>query len=79
MGTCKIRKDELPELRPKVHTGWRLASCEKMQSGKDVKDLAAESKKRFEKVIREHPGTPWEMLAKREQLTALGLEWQPSS
>jgi len=75
----KIRKDELPELRPKVHTGWRLASCEKMQSGKDVKDMAAESKKLFAKVIREHPGTPWEMLAKREQLTALGLEWQPSS
>jgi hypothetical protein len=75
----KIRKDELPELQPKVHTGWRLASCEKMQSGKDVKEMAAESRKLFAKIIRDHPGSPWEFLAKREQLTALGLEWQPSS
>jgi hypothetical protein len=75
----KIRKDELPELQPKVHTGWRLVASEKMQSSKEVKDLAAESKKLFAKIIREHPGTPWEILAKREQRTALGLEWQPSS
>ncbi|HLJ93069.1 MAG TPA: hypothetical protein VKU02_07740 [Gemmataceae bacterium] len=74
----KIRKDELPELQPKVHTGWRLASSEKLQSGKEVKDLAAESKKQYAKVIHDYPGTPWEVLAKREQLTALGLEWQPS-
>ena len=74
----KIRKDELPELRLDVHTGWRLASCEKMQSGKDVREMAAESKKLFAKLIAEHPGTPWEVLAKREKLTSLGLEWQPS-
>jgi hypothetical protein len=75
----KIRKDELPELRPSVQTGWRLASRDKMQSGKDIKDMAAESKKLFAKLIKDHPGTPWEILAKRESLTALGLDWQPSS
>jgi len=75
----KIRKDELPELRPSVQTGWRLASRDKMQSGKDIKDMATESKKLFAKLIKDHPGTPWEILAKRESLTALGLDWQPSS
>jgi hypothetical protein len=74
----RIRKDELPELRPDVHTGWRLASCEKMQSGKDVREMAAQAKMLFAKLIKEHPGTPWEVLAKRAWLTALGLEWQPS-
>ena len=54
-------------------------ASEKMQSPKDIKDLAAESQKLFAKVIHDHPGTPWEVLAKRERLTALGLEWQPSS
>jgi hypothetical protein len=73
----KIRKDELPELRPGVQTGWRLAACEKMQSGKDVRDMAAEAKQLFAKLIKEHPGTPWEILAKREKQTTLGLEWQP--
>ena len=74
----KIRKDELPELRYDVHTGWRLASCEKMQSGKEIKEMAAQAKRLFAKLIQEHPGTPWEILAKRERLTTLGLEWQPS-
>ena len=74
----KIRKDELPELQPKLHAGWRLASCEKMESGKDVKQMAAAAKKVFEKIIKEYPGTPWEVLAKRARLIALGLEWRPS-
>ena len=29
-------------------------------------------------LAEEHQGTPWEILAKRESLTALGLEWQLS-
>jgi hypothetical protein len=74
----KIRKDELPELRPGVATGWRLVPREKMQTGKEFRDMAAESKKLFAKLIKDHPGTPWEILAKCEKWTALGLEWQPS-
>jgi hypothetical protein len=74
----KIRKDELPELNPKVHSGWKLASREKLTSGKDVRDMVAESKKLLAKVAKDHARTPWEVLAKRERLTALGLEWQPS-
>ena len=27
--------------------------------------------------MEQHPGTPWAILAKREKLTALGLEWRP--
>jgi hypothetical protein len=75
----KIRKDELPELPLNRHGGWRLASCARLESGKDVKAMASQAKKLFAKVIKEHPGTPWEVLAKRAQLTALGLEWRPSS
>jgi hypothetical protein len=31
------------------------------------------------KLIKENPGTPWELLAKRERFTALGLAWQPAN
>lgn len=71
----KIRKDELPTLE-KNQSGYRLSSREKMQS-KDGRDLATEAKKRLRQVAKEQKGTPWEVLAKRDQLTALGLEWQP--
>lgn len=74
----RLRQERLPELNPKVHGGWRLASREKLQSPKEVKDLAAESRKILDKLVKQHRGTPWEILAGQARLTALGLEWQPS-
>jgi hypothetical protein len=75
----KAKRDELPPLDPKQHNGYRLASQEKLQSGKETKDLASESRKLLAKLIKENPGTPWELLAKRERFTALGLAWQPAN
>jgi hypothetical protein len=74
----KIRKDELPELTPNVHSGWRLASREKLIV-KDARERAGEAKKILSRMAKKYKGTPWEVLAKRAQLTALGLEWQPTS
>lgn len=71
----KIRKDELPTLE-KNQSGYRLSARDKLQS-KEGRDLATEAKKRLRQVAKEQKGTPWEVLAKRDQLTALGLEWQP--
>lgn len=75
----KIRKDELPPLDPKLHKGWRMASVEKMTGPRDAKDQADDARKLFAKIIKEHPGTPWELLAKRDRQTALGLIWQPAA
>jgi hypothetical protein len=73
----KIRKDELPELSP-GQTGYRLSSQEKLQSSKEVKEMAAESKKILAKLAKDHAGTPWEVLGKRAQVTTLGLKWEPT-
>jgi hypothetical protein len=75
----RAKRDELPPLDAKLHNGWRLASQEKMQSPKEIKDLATESKKLLNQIIRENPGTPWEVLAKRDRFVALGLAWQPAN
>jgi hypothetical protein len=40
--------------------------------------LAADAKKTFERMKKDYVGTPWEVLAKRDLSTALGLEWQPT-
>jgi hypothetical protein len=74
----RFRQERLPELNPAIHGGWRLASREKLQSPKETRDLATESHKILDKLMRKHPGTPWEVLAGQAKLTALGLEWQPS-
>jgi Caspase domain len=76
---AKIRKDELPPIDPKIHRGWRLAAVERMSSPREVKDQADEAHKLLDRLIKEHPGTPWEILAKRDRLTALGLIWQPAA
>jgi hypothetical protein len=77
---AEIRTDSLPELQPN-HIGWRLASREKMQCkgdpGKEAKDRARQARDLLDAIARDHKGTPYEILAKREMVTALGLEWQP--
>jgi hypothetical protein len=73
----QIRKDALPKRDPAVHTGWRLASQVKLQDT-EARKLATEAKKTFEKLAKKYKGTPWEVLAKRELLTTLGLEWRPT-
>jgi hypothetical protein len=74
----RIRKDELPELEKGVDEGWRLTPREKLQSPKDVRDIANLAHKAFAKLVKDHAGTPWEVLARRESATSLGLQWQPS-
>jgi hypothetical protein len=73
----QMRKEALPRHDPAKHKHWRLAATAALQSGSEAKKLAADAKKRLEKLAREHVGTPWEVLAKRRTLTAVGLEWQP--
>jgi len=73
----QIRKDALPKRDPAIHTGWRLASQEKLQNT-EARKMAAEARKGLTKVAKAYKGTPWEILAKRELLTTLGLEWKPT-
>ncbi|MFO0841377.1 MAG: hypothetical protein U0797_03115 [Gemmataceae bacterium] len=66
---------ELPEHDANIHSGFRLASTEKATdvSGKKLERAA---RKLFTDLAKENPNTPWEVLAKRERLTALGLVWK---
>jgi hypothetical protein len=72
-----IRRDALPALEA-GQTGYRLASREKLGAGKEFQNLAKRSKEILANLAQKHKGTPWEVLARRERLTALGLEWQPT-
>ena len=71
----QMRK-ELPPYDPALHRGWRLAAQTTLQGDAVGKKLYQSSQKILEKLAKDNPGTPWEVLAKREKLTALGLEWQ---
>ncbi len=60
----------------KKNNFWRLVPSSEISSGPAVKKMAAKAKEFLTRVIDEHPGTPWEMLAVRELEQPLGWEWQ---
>jgi hypothetical protein len=72
-----IRK-EFPPRDPQLHGGWKLASQARLQGDSTGRKAAKEAQKRLKEIIKKNAGTPWEVLAKREMLTNLGLEWQPA-
>ncbi len=73
----QIRK-EFPPRDPNLHGGWKLASQPELTGDSKGKKSAKNAQKLLDKIIKDHAGTPWEVLAKREKLTSLGLEWQPT-
>jgi hypothetical protein len=71
-----IRADRLPVLEGDA-SGWRLGFKQKLSTNEGrVKNMAKEIAKLWKKIGEEHPNTPWALLAQRESLYAMGLEWR---
>ncbi len=71
-------RKEFPPRDPALHGGWKLASQATLQGDSKGKKFARDAQKLLDKVVKDNAGSPWEVLAKREKLTNLGLEWQPA-
>jgi len=75
----QIRADNLPELAP-GQSGWRIGTGKKIAvTESKAKALSKESKKLWERIQTQYPGTPWALLAQRESLITLGLAWRAKS
>jgi hypothetical protein len=72
----EMRRDP-PPLDPKGQKGWRVAAQETMRGDFTGKKLAREAHQTLEKLVQEHPGTPWAELARRDLQVPLRLTWQP--
>jgi hypothetical protein len=62
--------------REEGHDGWRMIAVKKPTGDKSGKRAADRSNELLKRLIKEHPGTPWEVLARRDSLANLGLDWQ---
>jgi hypothetical protein len=73
----KLRKDT-PAIKDKRNNGWITIPQRKLEQ-KETRTYDAERQKLCAKIIKDHPGTPWEILARREQATILGLTLQEAN
>ena len=71
-------RKELPAIE-KGHSGWRLASTIKLRGDRAGKQAEKDQKADLKKLIDKFPASPWAVLARRDMLTSLGLEWQSAA
>lgn len=60
---------------PKNNT-WVLSPADTITVGSQLEKLAQKSKVYLERVVNDHPGTPWALLAKKELDNPIGWEWK---
>lgn len=74
-----VRRDEMPELTG-GQDGWRIGTGKKITvNERKAKDIAKDTKKIWDRILKQYPDTPWSLLATREREMSLGLEWRPKS
>lgn len=75
----QIRADNLPELAP-GQSGWRIGTGKKIAvTEQKAKALNKATAKLWKRLQDEYPDTPYAILAERESIISLGLQWRPKS
>jgi hypothetical protein len=72
----RLRKDP-PPLDRALHGGWRLVHAETMTGDVVGRKMARDARQALEQIARDHPGTPWEVLARHAREVPVGLSWGP--
>ncbi len=60
---------------PKSDT-WKLEPSDQVKVGSATEKLAKQATQLLERVVNDHPGTPWALLAAEELRIPLGYEWK---
>ena len=74
LALANVRGGKLPDLKP-GQTGFRLAAEMTLDKNtpSNYKELFTEARKALTDLAREHPNTPWALLAKSDRTVAIGL------
>ncbi len=70
-------KRGLKPKNPKSNT-WTLRPADEVKVNSKLAGMAKKARAYLERVVREHPGTPWALLAARELESPLGWKWSES-
>jgi hypothetical protein len=71
---AQMRKDPQRFKDPRSNS-WRLEPDTRLKSSDKAESVAEEAKALLLRVVRDHPGTPWALLAQRELAHPFGFRW----
>ena len=72
---CAKMKKDAPKFTKPNSNAWRLVPDDEIRFSDKAAAAAKEAKSLLKRVVEEHPGTPWALLAQREMKDALGFNW----
>jgi hypothetical protein len=72
---ARMKKDPQKFTKPSSNA-WRLVPEKEVRSSDKAAAVAVEAKALLERVVKEHPGTPWAILAQRELKDPFGFRWE---
>jgi hypothetical protein len=76
---CARMKKDAPRFRDSKSNAWRLVPDPEVRYNDHAAAAAAEARSLLERVVSDHPATPWALLAQRELRDALGFRWVETS
>jgi hypothetical protein len=54
---------------------WKLEPADEITTGSAMSKMAKKAKEFLQRVVDDHPGTPWALLAQRELDNPVGWKW----
>jgi hypothetical protein len=73
---CAQMLRDQPKFKTPGSNTWKLVPSEEIRArDPQAKAVAAEAHRLLQRVVDEHPGTPWALLAKRELKDPFGFQW----
>ncbi|MDR3637861.1 MAG: VWA domain-containing protein [Isosphaeraceae bacterium] len=71
---AKMKRDPL-KFEQKESNAWKLVPDNEVKSSEKAAAAAKQAKELLERVLKEHPGTPWALFAQRELKDPFGFKW----
>jgi hypothetical protein len=72
---CARMKKDPPKFSSPKSNAWRLVPDQAIQYSEKAKAAAREAQMLLQRVVDDHPATPWALLAQRELENPLGFKW----
>jgi hypothetical protein len=68
-------KKDAPKFQKPESNAWRLVPDDEIHYSDKAAAAATEARALLKRVVDEHPGTPWALLAQRELKDPFGFKW----